>query len=275
LDQELLRKNHGLGETVALPEVFVTFEAMIRKISRDHPEGLFYRDLLHFSLGLKLSPRPDITGLTETVLKPGKGDRVEHDESERRRQLLTQWWSALDLHLELELAALIDEHDIQNASGPGVTWTFGRVNRSLFEFLEGLERGGFFSEPVANQRVDDLIEGLLDRHHSLIKAHEDAIALEKSQRPKHWDSPPSAKVIESHEKLLILLQDLLAFWRDHWRGILGSLRENQPKLLSDPFLPGHFFPDNVLPFRRGEPKVGRNDPCPCGSGKKHKHCCGG
>src|ERR1017187_7000368 len=27
--------------------------------------------------------------------------------------------------------------------------------------------------------------------------------------------------------------------------------------------------------RRTVPKVGRNDPCPCGSGKKHKHCCGG
>jgi uncharacterized protein len=25
--------------------------------------------------------------------------------------------------------------------------------------------------------------------------------------------------------------------------------------------------------RRGAPKVGRNDPCPCGSGKKFKHCC--
>ena len=23
-----------------------------------------------------------------------------------------------------------------------------------------------------------------------------------------------------------------------------------------------------------EPKIGRNDPCPCGSGKKYKHCCG-
>ena len=23
-----------------------------------------------------------------------------------------------------------------------------------------------------------------------------------------------------------------------------------------------------------EPKVGRNDPCPCGSGKKYKNCCG-
>jgi uncharacterized protein len=27
--------------------------------------------------------------------------------------------------------------------------------------------------------------------------------------------------------------------------------------------------------RRNAPKVGRNDPCPCGSGKKYKRCCGG
>jgi hypothetical protein len=26
---------------------------------------------------------------------------------------------------------------------------------------------------------------------------------------------------------------------------------------------------------RKPPKVGRNDPCPCGSGKKYKKCCGG
>lgn len=28
------------------------------------------------------------------------------------------------------------------------------------------------------------------------------------------------------------------------------------------------------PIKREEPKVGRNDPCPCGSGKKYKKCCG-
>jgi hypothetical protein len=28
------------------------------------------------------------------------------------------------------------------------------------------------------------------------------------------------------------------------------------------------------PIRRDTPKVGRNDPCPCGSGKKYKKCCG-
>jgi SEC-C motif-containing protein len=27
-------------------------------------------------------------------------------------------------------------------------------------------------------------------------------------------------------------------------------------------------------FRREAPKVGRNDPCPCGSGRKYKKCCG-
>ena len=31
---------------------------------------------------------------------------------------------------------------------------------------------------------------------------------------------------------------------------------------------------NMAPIVREEPKVGRNDPCPCGSGKKYKRCHG-
>ena len=34
------------------------------------------------------------------------------------------------------------------------------------------------------------------------------------------------------------------------------------------------MPQKVETFRREEPRVGRNDPCPCGSGKKYKKCCG-
>jgi SEC-C motif-containing protein len=33
-------------------------------------------------------------------------------------------------------------------------------------------------------------------------------------------------------------------------------------------------PVKAKPVTRDAPKVGRNDPCPCGSGKKHKRCCG-
>jgi preprotein translocase subunit SecA len=32
--------------------------------------------------------------------------------------------------------------------------------------------------------------------------------------------------------------------------------------------------DVVKQIKRDEPKVGRNDPCPCGSGKKYKKCHG-
>ena len=33
-------------------------------------------------------------------------------------------------------------------------------------------------------------------------------------------------------------------------------------------------PQIKLPATRSVPKVGRNDACPCGSGKKYKQCCG-
>jgi SEC-C motif-containing protein len=39
-----------------------------------------------------------------------------------------------------------------------------------------------------------------------------------------------------------------------------------------------YFVDGVevkpRPYKRMTAKVGANDPCPCGSGKKHKKCCG-
>jgi len=38
------------------------------------------------------------------------------------------------------------------------------------------------------------------------------------------------------------------------------------------FIDGKIF--GTEPVRREAPKVGRNDPCTCGSGKKHKKCCG-
>jgi preprotein translocase subunit SecA len=37
---------------------------------------------------------------------------------------------------------------------------------------------------------------------------------------------------------------------------------------------GNQNPEEPQQVRRAEPKVGRNDPCPCGSGKKYKKCHG-
>ncbi|MFA6237908.1 MAG: SEC-C metal-binding domain-containing protein [Bacteriovorax sp.] len=36
----------------------------------------------------------------------------------------------------------------------------------------------------------------------------------------------------------------------------------------------HHHHETLKPIMRAAPKVGRNDPCPCGSQKKFKKCCG-
>jgi preprotein translocase subunit SecA len=49
---------------------------------------------------------------------------------------------------------------------------------------------------------------------------------------------------------------------------------------ASPFAPSRPKParvggdDTIKTVKREEPKVGRNDPCPCGSGKKYKKCHG-
>ncbi len=77
----------------------------------------------------------------------------------------------------------------------------------------------------------------------------------------------------------ILLYGTEAGWdelRDHPE--LEARHEDYAASLGDAVLAIH---DWWLPvrkakstIRRDEPKVGRNDPCPCGSGKKFKRCCG-
>ena len=52
-------------------------------------------------------------------------------------------------------------------------------------------------------------------------------------------------------------------------GLVGAyryFREHQKAYVGTAFAPDS---------RRENSKVGRNDPCPCGSGKKYKKCCGG
>ncbi len=51
---------------------------------------------------------------------------------------------------------------------------------------------------------------------------------------------------------------------------LAASRAQQEQVANTPVGQGA----KPVTVRRTTPKVGRNDPCPCGSGKKYKHCCG-
>lgn len=67
------------------------------------------------------------------------------------------------------------------------------------------------------------------------------------------------------EKLYFNMLDAKADWLynlEQWNGILAPERRNQ---ITKEFRISKMAVSN---------KVGRNDPCPCGSGKKYKKCCG-
>ena len=81
--------------------------------------------------------------------------------------------------------------------------------------------------------------------------------------------------------LMVLTGDAEAATREHgedWpqgeklEEIIADCEEELPQSIADIFL---FWQAKrgVPTLRRDEAKVGRNDPCPCGSGKKFKQCC--
>ncbi len=48
--------------------------------------------------------------------------------------------------------------------------------------------------------------------------------------------------------------------------LTGSLSDERLAALAD-------HPASSIPFERPHAKIGRNEPCPCGSGRKYKKCC--
>jgi len=58
-----------------------------------------------------------------------------------------------------------------------------------------------------------------------------------------------------------------------WKRIIGGIRDGKPPAEPDRPAPIPEIPTPAPDDRLGKPKVGRNAPCPCGSGKKYKKCC--
>jgi curved DNA-binding protein CbpA len=85
----------------------------------------------------------------------------------------------------------------------------------------------------------------------------------------------------------ILMNEYPEFFKLNQAFYLDALNEKKEDFLIDKYAaihkkikPGFNFyydgdeTEEETPYRREAPKIGRNDPCPCGSGKKYKKCCG-
>ena len=62
--------------------------------------------------------------------------------------------------------------------------------------------------------------------------------------------------------------------QDHWGITSETSSESQAPQSAGEQSPAEADTGSQLPQRREQPKVSRNAPCPCGSGKKFKKCCG-
>jgi uncharacterized protein len=112
-------------------------------------------------------------------------------------------------------------------------------------FLRGME---FHKEQWAALLDDDEHGGLLVPIFALAHEHDP----DPEMRPHK-----EAMSAEDRERLIVGAA----------AGVTGIHRYFQGQRLVESF-------DNATTFRRTVPKIGRNDPCPCGSGKKFKQCCG-
>jgi SEC-C motif-containing protein len=113
---------------------------------------------------------------------------------------------------------------------------------------------------------------ILDSHHSSTRHEVNATEIEEWAKDSQWLGLKVAQMEaggKSDDRGTILF---VAEYHDgsqrqeHWEKSFFERENGDWKFLDAQSV-------HVGTYQRTEPKIGRNDPCPCGSGKKFKKCC--
>jgi preprotein translocase subunit SecA len=183
-------------------------------------------------------------------------------------------------------------------------WDLRELNDTLRPFVP-LEPISLTDEEKENGKVEDFKQRLLDETQKLYEAKEkeiteaggdmreiERVALLKVVDMKWMDNIDDMAQLRQGIGLQSLGQrDPVVEYRlqgfDMFEEMITSIREEVVKMLMHVRIEqkvereqvaevtGTNKDDSAAPVQRKvEQKVGRNDPCPCGSGKKYKLCCG-
>jgi len=122
--------------------------------------------------------------------------------------------------------------------------------------LSAPELLGDIERAYAEGLVDPGMVGLIGVRRDLAKGEEWALA---------------SLATNPHRRLVDDTAKEMQWWACFTENEQRPLQEEIP----DMALANPWREDSYTGFKRTSPKIGRNDPCPCGSGKKFKKCCGG
>ena len=84
----------------------------------------------------------------------------------------------------------------------------------------------------------------------------------------------SATSLAAFEKLFASLPQNLIHRQIDQFGEMGGGEQSAAPQTGTEGQPAESAGEPQITFVRNTPKTGRNEPCPCGSGKKYKKCCG-
>ena len=142
-----------------------------------------------------------------------------------------------------------------------------------------------------NKVISDLDRGLYVPIFDGIEGDDDFVMWERwacgfmtavRLRPESWQSYVHSRDedISSAAAILLTLGDIADEGENIENPALAYLDDEAPDLVPTAVLALHRARKRaqenpfVKPQQAHGPKVGRNEPCPCGSGKKYKKCCG-
>ena len=134
---------------------------------------------------------------------------------------------------------------------------------------------------TAPDKLDDEIKQLYEHNLVALGYAGDYESLTANERKEDWKLKAVPGIFEMYE-------EVISTWsgytddeetEDDWQDETADDWEDEP--FDDEYSDydnGFYLPEPEelqQPFVRTEVKIGRNDPCPCGSGKKYKKCCMG
>lgn len=166
------------------------------------------------------------------------------DEANTTTSLIMRYWNSIIADLERESI------HIPFIMEPGIDGIQGRA------WARGFMRGVRLAPTGWNELLTDENEGLLV-----------SIPLVAGEMDPGWPKEPLTR-----EKNDELVQWMIAGAARAYTKFTALRREQAEGMYEDALDDDdEYYPETYV---RPEPKVGRNEPCPCGSGRKYKRCCG-
>jgi len=163
-------------------------------------------------------------------------------------------------------------HSVTNERAIAEEWDWKGINEAVFKQFN-FRLGNIDDSTMDGLTTDGLAQLISDASLKIYDEKEAVIGIED---------------IRNLERI-IMLQTVDNLWKDHLLsmdhlkegiGLRGYAQQpgkisdlRQPKKQKMVFSSGD-VPETKKPVKRAQKKVGRNAPCPCGSGKKYKKCCG-